>query len=57
MLEMILMTALAAAPAPRQTTAQFKPCVLPNKCVRTVKSVQIAALPKIGTCALPNRCS
>ena len=50
MMTLILATFLTATPAPQ--TAQFRPCVWPNRCA---SSETVAAGP-VTTCVWPNIC-
>lgn len=50
MLEVILFLALNPFNAPELQTAQFKPCVWPNKCT------EAPVLAQFKPCVWPNRC-
>ena len=50
MFELILMTAMVAQP--KMETAQFQPCVWPNKCAKQVEQVA-----QFKPCVWPNKCS
>ncbi len=55
MMTLILATFLTAPATQPVQTAQFQPCVWPNRCATSSAPVIIAATP-VTTCQWPNTC-